>query len=121
MCSERTQGRMAFQVYDIPGQPLVCCNRTLAEHCIEVWPFLDSFVGTCTVVQEVNPFEEFNKNASAPVIFVLNNPAWVVWIGCVAARHPCKCLNACTAGNNAGQITVALLTVRLLYCGACIH
>eukprot|EP01043_Picozoa_sp_COSAG02_P021043 COSAG02_NODE_1056_length_14925_cov_84.064212_7_plen_105_part_00 len=80
---------MPFQVYDIPGQPLVCCNRTLAEHCVEFWPFLDSFFGTCMAVQEVNPFEEFNKNASAPLIFVLNNPAWIVWIGCVAASQPC--------------------------------
>jgi hypothetical protein len=72
---------MSFQVYDIPGQPLVCCNRTLAARCIEVLPFLDSFVGTCTLVQQIDPFEDFNKNAAAPLIFVLNNPAWVLWIG----------------------------------------
>jgi hypothetical protein len=82
---------MSFQVYDIPGQPLVCCNRSLAEQCIEFWPFLDSFVGTCTVEQEANPFEEFNKNAAAPLIFVLNNPAWVVWIGSVTALQASRC------------------------------
>ena len=72
---------MSFQVYDIPGHQLICCNRTLSEHCITVWPFLDSFVETCSVAQEVDPFEEFNKNTAAPLIFVLNNPGWVLWIG----------------------------------------
>jgi hypothetical protein len=71
---------MSFQVSDIPGQPLLCCNRTVDEHCIGVLPFLDSFLATCTVVQEVDPFEELNKNAAAPLIFVLQHPLWVFWI-----------------------------------------
>lgn len=72
---------MSFQVNDVLGQPLVCCNRSVTEHCIEMFPFLDSLVGTCTVVQEVDPFTEFNKHAAAPLIFVLNHPTWVLWIG----------------------------------------
>ena len=41
---------MAFEVSDLPGQPLLCCNRTLADHCVAFVPLVDRLFTSCTVV-----------------------------------------------------------------------
>ena len=78
---------MAFEVSDLPGQPLLCCNRTLADHCVAFVPLVDRLFTSCTVVQEVDPFAAFRKNTAAPLIFLLQNPGWVLWVGlCITWR-----------------------------------
>jgi hypothetical protein len=78
---------MAFEVSDLPGQPLLCCNRTLADHCVAFVPLVDRLFTSCTVVQEVDPFAAFRKNTVAPLIFLLQNPGWVLWVGlCITWR-----------------------------------
>lgn len=78
---------MSFQVSDVPGQPLICCDRTLGPHCIGPGPLFDGFISSCRTVQETNPFELFSKHAGAPLIFVLEHPSWVLWLGlCVTWR-----------------------------------
>jgi hypothetical protein len=72
---------MSFQVSDIPGQPVLCCNRTLAEQCISIVPLVDHIFGNCTIVQAVDPFATFNKHTAAPLIFLLDHPAWIGWLG----------------------------------------
>ena len=78
---------MAFEVSDLPGQPLLCCNRTLADHCVAFVPLVDRLFTSCTVVQEVDPFAAFRQNTATPLIFLLQNPGWVLWVGlCITWR-----------------------------------